>query len=88
MRIGWHVPLPGPFSVGGTIWRSKRRRQRSKPATETTREIRLRDCVFPGAFGLFLAVAGWGEPALRYTGIVIAAVCVLGAVSAVRRWLK
>jgi hypothetical protein len=19
MRIGWYVPLPGPFSVGGTI---------------------------------------------------------------------
>jgi hypothetical protein len=28
MRIGWHIPLPGPFSIGGTVWRSKRRRQR------------------------------------------------------------
>src|SRR2546430_7816592 len=27
MRIGWHVPLPGPFSAGGTLWRSKRRRR-------------------------------------------------------------
>lgn len=25
MRIGWHIPLPGPFSIGGTVWRSKRR---------------------------------------------------------------
>ena len=24
MRIGWHVPLPGPISVGGTVYRSKR----------------------------------------------------------------
>ena len=22
MRIGWHIPLPGPFSVGGTVARS------------------------------------------------------------------
>ena len=27
MRIGWHIPLPGPFSIGGTVWRSKRRRR-------------------------------------------------------------
>jgi hypothetical protein len=27
MRIGWHIPLPGPFSVGGTLWRSKSRRR-------------------------------------------------------------
>lgn len=26
MRLGWHVHLLGPFSVGGTIWQSKRRR--------------------------------------------------------------
>jgi hypothetical protein len=25
MRIGWHVPLPGPFYAGGTVWRSKPR---------------------------------------------------------------
>ena len=25
MRIGWSIPLPGPFRVGGTVWRSKRR---------------------------------------------------------------
>ena len=30
MRIGWRIPLPGPFSVSGTVWRSKPRR-RSKP---------------------------------------------------------
>lgn len=28
MRIGWGIPLPGPFYVGGTIWRSGRRRRR------------------------------------------------------------
>jgi hypothetical protein len=27
MRLGWHVHLLGPFSVGGTIWRSRRRRR-------------------------------------------------------------
>jgi hypothetical protein len=27
VRIGWHIPLPGPFSVGGTLWRSKPRRR-------------------------------------------------------------
>jgi hypothetical protein len=25
MRLGWFVHLPGPFGIGGTIWRSKRR---------------------------------------------------------------
>jgi hypothetical protein len=29
MRLGWHVHLFGPFSVGGTVWQSRRRR---KPA--------------------------------------------------------
>jgi hypothetical protein len=24
MRLGWHIPLPGPFYLGGTIWQSKR----------------------------------------------------------------
>lgn len=28
MRFGWYIPLPGPFGIGGTIWRSKRRRPR------------------------------------------------------------
>lgn len=27
MRLGWRIPLPGPFSLSGTIWRSRRRRQ-------------------------------------------------------------
>jgi hypothetical protein len=27
MRLGWHIHLFGPFSVGGTLWRSKRRRR-------------------------------------------------------------
>lgn len=26
MRLGWHVHLLGPFSLSGTVWRSKRRR--------------------------------------------------------------
>jgi hypothetical protein len=25
MRITWSLPLPGPFRIGGTLWRSKRR---------------------------------------------------------------
>lgn len=29
MRLGWHIPLGGPFSLSGTIWRSKRRRKRA-----------------------------------------------------------
>jgi hypothetical protein len=33
MRIGWHIPLPGPFSVGGTLWRSKPRRRRGYHGT-------------------------------------------------------
>jgi hypothetical protein len=27
MRLGWHVHLIGPFSLGGTVWRSKPRRR-------------------------------------------------------------
>ncbi len=23
MRVGWHVPLPGPFYAGGMVWRSR-----------------------------------------------------------------
>jgi len=23
MRLSWHIRLPGPFSLSGTIWRSK-----------------------------------------------------------------
>jgi hypothetical protein len=33
MRIGWRIPLPGPFSVGGTVWRSKPRRRRGYHGT-------------------------------------------------------
>jgi hypothetical protein len=33
MRLGWSIPLPGPFRLSGTIWRSKpRRRKRHGPA--------------------------------------------------------
>jgi hypothetical protein len=28
MRIGWRIPLPGPFYLGGTVWQSKRHRPR------------------------------------------------------------
>jgi hypothetical protein len=28
MRLGWRIPLPGPFYLGGTVWRSKRRSRR------------------------------------------------------------
>lgn len=27
MRIGWRIGLPGPFYIGGTLYRSKRRRR-------------------------------------------------------------
>jgi hypothetical protein len=27
MRLGWRVGLPGPFYIGGTLWRSARRRR-------------------------------------------------------------
>jgi hypothetical protein len=30
MRFGWHIGLPGPFGIGGTIWQSRRRRRRRK----------------------------------------------------------
>ena len=30
MRLGRSIPLGGPFRIGGTIWRSKRRRPRGK----------------------------------------------------------
>jgi hypothetical protein len=29
MRLGWRVHLFGPFSAGGTIWRSAPRRRRA-----------------------------------------------------------
>ena len=25
MRLGWSIPLPGPFRLSGTLWRSRRR---------------------------------------------------------------
>jgi hypothetical protein len=28
MRLGWRIGLPGPFYLGGTVWRSRRRRRR------------------------------------------------------------
>lgn len=30
MRLGWFVPLPGPFNLGGTLWRSGRHRDRRR----------------------------------------------------------
>lgn len=27
MRLGWSIPLPGPFRLSGTIWRSRRRQR-------------------------------------------------------------
>lgn len=27
MRLGWRIPLPGPFYLGGTIWQSQYRRR-------------------------------------------------------------
>lgn len=27
MRLGWSIPLPGPFRLSGTVWRSKPRRR-------------------------------------------------------------
>lgn len=27
MRLGWRIGLPGPFSIGGTLWRSKPKRR-------------------------------------------------------------
>jgi hypothetical protein len=35
MRIGWRIPLPGPFYLGGTVWQSKRHRPR-RPAFHGT----------------------------------------------------
>jgi hypothetical protein len=35
MRIGWRIPLPGPLSLSGTLWRSKRRRRRAHHGTLT-----------------------------------------------------
>lgn len=29
MRLGWSIPLPGPFRLSGTIWRSRYRRRRA-----------------------------------------------------------
>jgi hypothetical protein len=29
MRLGWSIPLPGPFWLSGTIWRSRHRRRRT-----------------------------------------------------------
>jgi hypothetical protein len=28
MRLGWRIGLPGPFYIGGTLLRSRRRRSR------------------------------------------------------------
>lgn len=37
MRLGWRIPLPGPFSLSGTVWRSKR----PKPVT---RQYKVQSC--------------------------------------------
>lgn len=36
MRLGWHVRLPGPFYLAGTIWRSRRRSTRRSPVYHGT----------------------------------------------------
>lgn len=33
MRLGWSIPLPGPFFLSGTLWRSRRRRARGYHGT-------------------------------------------------------
>jgi len=36
MRLGWHVHLLGPFTLGGTIWRSRSRSRRRGPVYHGT----------------------------------------------------
>lgn len=36
MRIGWRIPLPGPFYLAGTVWRSRGRHARRRPAYHGT----------------------------------------------------
>jgi hypothetical protein len=36
MRLGWSIPLPGPFRIGGTIWRSGGRRRSRAPVWHGT----------------------------------------------------
>ena len=48
MRIGWHIPLPGPFSIGGTVWRSKSRRSRSRTRPRTAAARRGYHGTLPG----------------------------------------
>ena len=48
MRIGWHIPLPGPFSIGGTVWRSKSRRRRSRTHPRTAAARRGYHGTLPG----------------------------------------
>jgi len=48
VRIGWHIPLPGPFSIGGTVWRSKSRRRRSRTRRRTAAARRGYHGTLPG----------------------------------------
>jgi hypothetical protein len=36
MRLGWSIPLPGPFRLSGTVWRSKPRRRPQAPVYHGT----------------------------------------------------
>lgn len=36
MRLGWSVPLPGPLRLSGTIWRSRRRRNKRRQVYHAT----------------------------------------------------
>jgi len=48
VRIGWHIPLPGPFSIGGTVWRSKSRRRRPRTRRHTAATRRGYHGTLPG----------------------------------------
>ena len=53
MRIGWRIPLPGPFSVGGTVWRSKPRPKSAMTAGHVNREHRrFNAAICPDSAGL------------------------------------
>ena len=49
MRIGWHVHLLGAIGMGGTLWRCKGRRRKTRAAGDRwlrarTRRKRCRRC--------------------------------------------
>jgi hypothetical protein len=66
MRIGWRIPLPGPFYAAGTIYRSGRRR----PRTVQTGGVRSRPRDWAIAIPIVIGSFGWAAMLTWLVGLI------------------